>query len=171
MSILLLSGVSHVHAWALTETKRLITLGKSPPEPGACTEDGPRDVEGPPRARLSNLSHPRCEVVSEAALACLPRHVRHRAPFTLSRVRHTKADSIITHFEWSAHMADSAANTATPKSSIIGFRPAGWTAGIYGRTANARRAGGDPAIQAGGQLTSHGCRELSGLYRDPGPGT
>ena len=57
------SSVSHVHAWALTETKRLITL-EITARPGACIETVRRDV----KARLSDafdLSHATVEVVSE----------------------------------------------------------------------------------------------------------
>jgi cobalt-zinc-cadmium efflux system protein len=63
MNIPAISGVSHVHAWALTETKRLITLEVTA-EPGACTETVRRDV----KARLADafdLSHATVEVVSE----------------------------------------------------------------------------------------------------------
>jgi cobalt-zinc-cadmium efflux system protein len=58
-----ISGVSHVHAWALTETQRLITLEVTA-RPGACTELVRRDV----KARLLEafaLSHATVEVVSE----------------------------------------------------------------------------------------------------------
>lgn len=63
MNIPAISSVTHVHAWALTETKRLITLEVTA-EPGACTETVRRDV----KARLADafdLSHATVEVVSE----------------------------------------------------------------------------------------------------------
>jgi cobalt-zinc-cadmium efflux system protein len=58
-----ITHVSHVHAWALTETKRLITLEVTA-KPGACIETVRRDV----KARLAEaygLSHATVEVVSE----------------------------------------------------------------------------------------------------------
>ena len=63
MNIPDVSSVSHVHAWALTETKRLVTLEVTA-EPGACIEMVRRDV----KARLADafdLSHATVEVVSE----------------------------------------------------------------------------------------------------------
>jgi cobalt-zinc-cadmium efflux system protein len=63
MNIPDITSVSHVHAWALTETKRLITLEVTA-EPGACIEMVRRDV----KARLADafdLSHATVEVVSE----------------------------------------------------------------------------------------------------------
>jgi len=57
------TSVSHVHAWALTETKRLITLEVTA-TPGACIETVRRDV----KARLADafdLSHATVEVVSK----------------------------------------------------------------------------------------------------------
>lgn len=58
-----ISGVSHVHAWALTETQRLITLEVTA-VPGACIETLRREV----KARLAeafDLSHATVEVVSK----------------------------------------------------------------------------------------------------------
>ncbi|WP_340691720.1 cation diffusion facilitator family transporter [Hyphomonas sp.] len=63
MNIPDIASVTHVHAWALTETKRLITLEVTA-APGACTETVRRDV----KARLADafdLSHATVEVVSE----------------------------------------------------------------------------------------------------------
>ena len=63
MNIPDITSVSHVHAWALTETKRLITLEVTA-APGTCIEMVRRDV----KARLAHafdLSHATVEVVSE----------------------------------------------------------------------------------------------------------
>ena len=63
MNIPDITSVSHVHAWALTETKRLITLEVTA-APGACIEMVRRNV----KARLADafdLSHATVEVVSE----------------------------------------------------------------------------------------------------------
>lgn len=57
------AAVGHVHAWALTETKPLVTLEVTA-KPGACVEMLRRDV----KARLAkafNVSHATVEVVSE----------------------------------------------------------------------------------------------------------